>query len=139
VLLKPGRLDTCEMALMREHAALGARIVGDMLDEAQVEWIAAHHERPDGTGYPNGLTTEEIPEGAALLALADAWDSMISDRVYQPRRAAAAALEECRSLAGMQFTVEAVEALDALHESGGLAMAAMRVHRPTAEAESRAA
>ncbi|MEY2532470.1 MAG: hypothetical protein QOF29_380 [bacterium] len=133
VLLKPGRLDAGEMDLMREHAALGARIVGDVLDEVQVEWIAAHHERPDGGGYPNGLTGGEIPEGAALLALADAWDSMVSDRVYQPRRATDAALAECRALAGRQFTVEAVTALEELHARGGLAMAAVRMHRPSPE------
>jgi diguanylate cyclase (GGDEF)-like protein len=140
VLLKPDRLDRSEMALMREHAALGARIVGDVLDEVQVHWIAAHHERPDGRGYPNGLTGADIPEGAALLALADAWDSMVSARLYSPPRAIQDALEEIRSLAGRQFTVEAVEALEALHERGALAMAAARMHRPTPEpAASRAA
>jgi diguanylate cyclase (GGDEF)-like protein len=133
VLLKTGRLDRSELALMREHAGLGARIVGDVLDEVQVRWIAAHHERPDGRGYPNGLCAAEIPEGAALLALADAWDSMVSARMYSPARASAAALREIRALAGRQFTVEAVEALEALHERGALAMAAARMHRPTTD------
>jgi len=140
VLLKPGELDRPEMALMREHAALGAQIVGDVLDEIQVRWIAAHHERPDGKGYPNGLTAREIPEGASLLALADAWDSMVSARLYSPPRAVEDALREIRGLAGQQFTVEAVQALEALHERGALAMAAARMHRPTPEpAASRAA
>lgn len=120
VLLKPGPLDPREMALMREHAALGARIVGDVLDEMQVSWIAAHHERPDGTGYPNGRSGAEIPEGAALLALADAWDTMVSYRVYSPRRPIADALAECRALTGRQFTAEAVEALEALYVRGDL-------------------
>ena len=133
VLLKPGPLDPREMALMREHAALGARIVGDVLDEMQVSWIAAHHERPDGTGYPNGRSGAEIPEGAALLALADAWDTMVSYRVYSPRRPIADALAECRALTGRQFTAEAVEALEALYVRGDLAMAAVRMHRPTPE------
>jgi diguanylate cyclase (GGDEF)-like protein len=137
VLLKPSHLDDCEMALMRQHAALGARIVGDVLDDEQVGWIAAHHERPDGTGYPNGLTAEQISEGAAILALADAWDSMVSDRVYSPRQVIDDALAECRDLAGRQFGVEVVEALEALHARGGLAMAAARLHRPTpGDAES---
>ena len=140
VLLKPGRLDRPETALMPEHAALGAQIVGDVLDEIQVRWIAAHHERPDGKGYPNGLTAREIPEGASLLALADAWDSMVSARLYSPPRAVEDALREIRGLAGQQFTVEAVQALEALHERGALAMAAARMHRPTPEpAASRAA
>jgi diguanylate cyclase (GGDEF)-like protein len=131
VLLNPGRLDDGEWALMKEHAALGARVVGDVLDEVQVRWIAAHHERPDGRGYPSGLSGPQIPEGAALLALADAWDSMVSTRLYSPPRAIAEALGEVRSLAGTQFTVEAVRALEALHERGALAMAAARLHRPT--------
>jgi HD-GYP domain-containing protein (c-di-GMP phosphodiesterase class II) len=118
---------------MREHAALGARIVGDVLDDLQVRWIAGHHERPDGTGYPSGLSGPEITDGAALLALADAWDSMVSDRVYSPRRAIDAALAECRALVGAQFTAEAVEALESLNERGDLAMAALRMHRPTPE------
>jgi diguanylate cyclase (GGDEF)-like protein len=139
VLLKPGPLDPAERALMREHAALGARIVGDVLDDLQVRWIAGHHERPDGTGYPEGLSGPEIPEGAALLALADAWDTMVSDRVYSPRRAIDDALGECRALIGTQFTAEAVEALEALHERGDLAMAALRMHRPTPEPVTRAA
>jgi HD-GYP domain-containing protein (c-di-GMP phosphodiesterase class II) len=104
-----------------------------VLDDVQVRWVAAHHERPDGHGYPRGLTASEIPEGAALLALADAWDSMVSDRVYSPPRAIADALAECRALVGRQFTAEAVEALEALYEHGDLAMAAVRMHRPTPE------
>ncbi|MEA2380890.1 MAG: hypothetical protein QOH72_861 [Solirubrobacteraceae bacterium] len=133
LLLKRGPLEESERALMREHAALGARIVGDVLDDLQVRWIAGHHERPDGAGYPDGLTGPEIPEGAALLALADAWDTIVSDRVYSPRRTIDDALAECRALAGLQFTAEAVEALEALHEHGDLAMAALRMHRPTPE------
>jgi HD-GYP domain-containing protein (c-di-GMP phosphodiesterase class II) len=133
VLLKAGPLDAAERSLMREHAALGARIVAGVLDDLQVRWIAAHHERPDGTGYPEGLSGPEISEGAALLALADAWDSIVSDRVYSPPRTIDAALAECRALVGGQFTAEAVEALETLHERGDLALAALRMHRPTPE------
>jgi diguanylate cyclase (GGDEF)-like protein len=133
ILLKAGPLDANELALVQEHPTLGARIVGDVLDDVQVRWIAAHHERPDGNGYPRGLTATEIPEGAALLALADAWDSMVSDRVYSPGRPIADALAECRALVGQQFTAEAVAALEALYEHGDLAMAALRMHRPTPE------
>jgi HD-GYP domain-containing protein (c-di-GMP phosphodiesterase class II) len=112
-----------------------------VLDDLQVRWIAGHHERPNGTGYPRGLSGPEIPEGAALIALADAWDSMVSDRVYSPRRAIDDALAECRAQVGRQFTAEAVEALETLHAHGDLAMAALRMHRPTpvAAPASRAA
>jgi HD-GYP domain-containing protein (c-di-GMP phosphodiesterase class II) len=119
---------------MRDHPALGARIVGDMLDEVQVRWIAAHHERPDGAGYPRGLRAAEIPAGAALIALADAWDSMVSSRAYSPPRAIEDTLEECRALRGRQFTPDAVAALEILHDRGDLAMVAMRMHRPTQRA-----
>jgi diguanylate cyclase (GGDEF)-like protein len=131
ILLKPGRLDEAEMDLMRGHAALGARIVGDVLDETQARWIADHHERPDGHGYPSGLQADDIPEGAALLALADAWDSMVCARAYSAPRPVGEALQEVRSLAGRQFAPEAVEALEALHERGALAMPAARMHQPT--------
>jgi HD-GYP domain-containing protein (c-di-GMP phosphodiesterase class II) len=109
---------------------LGARIVGDVLDADQIAWIAAHHERPDGTGYPDGACAEEIAEGAALLGLADAWDSMVSERIYSPRRSVEAALAECRALAGRQFALEAVRALEMVHERGELDSVAARMHRP---------
>ncbi len=134
VLLKPGPLDAHEAKLMREHVWLGARIVGDVLDPGQVGWIAAHHERPDGLGYPGGAMAGEIPAGAALLGLADAWDSMVSDRIYSPRRSVEAAMTECRHLVGRQFTAEAVRALEALRERGELTGAAARLHRPAERA-----
>jgi HD-GYP domain-containing protein (c-di-GMP phosphodiesterase class II) len=86
----------------------------------QVEWIRTHHERPDGTGYPRGLTEDEIPEGAALLAVADAWDAMTSGRPYSPAKGVDAALDECARLVGRQFTRDAVGALMKLHASGEL-------------------
>jgi HD-GYP domain-containing protein (c-di-GMP phosphodiesterase class II) len=74
-----------------------------------VAWIRAHHERPDGRGYPDGVT--DIPEGAALLAAADCFDVMTVARPYSQAKSAADALAECRALVGAQFTAEAVEAL----------------------------
>ena len=85
ILLKDGPLDEAEFAIVREHAVLGARIVGDVLDAEQIAWIASHHERPDGGGYPGALKGDDVPEGASLLALADAWDVMVSDRSYSAR------------------------------------------------------
>jgi HD-GYP domain-containing protein (c-di-GMP phosphodiesterase class II) len=55
ILLKDGSLEDDEFAVVREHSVLGARIVGDVLDEEQIAWIAGHHERPDGSGYPAAL------------------------------------------------------------------------------------
>jgi diguanylate cyclase (GGDEF)-like protein/putative nucleotidyltransferase with HDIG domain len=92
ILLKDGPLDDEEFAIVREHAVLGARIVGDVLEPEQIAWIAGHHERPDGGGYPGALTGDDVPEGASLLALADAWDVMVSDRSYSAPKSVDAAL-----------------------------------------------
>jgi HD-GYP domain-containing protein (c-di-GMP phosphodiesterase class II) len=105
---------------MSEHVALSARIVGSILSEEQVGWIRGHHERPDGRGYPTGLGEREISDGAALLALADAWDVMVAGRTYSPTKSVDEAYEECQALVGMQFTSAAVEALQQLHSGGAL-------------------
>jgi diguanylate cyclase (GGDEF)-like protein len=132
ILLKDGPLDDGEFAIVREHSVLGARIVGDVLEEEQIAWIAGHHERPDGSGYPGALEGDAIPEGAALLALADAWDVMVSDRSYSAPMTLEAALAEARARAGTQFAVVAVEALAALAQRGDILPAAARLHQPTA-------
>ena len=132
ILLKEGPLDEEEFAIVREHSVLGARIVGDVLDEEQIAWIAGHHERPDGSGYPGALAGDDVPEGAGMLALADAWDVMVSDRSYSPPMALDAALAEVRAGAGTQFAVAAVEALEMLAQRGDLQPAAARLHQPTA-------
>ena len=112
ILLKPGRLTPEEFETVREHAELGARIVGEALGDEQISWVRSHHERWDGNGYPDRLTAEECPEGARIMALADAWDVMTSERPYTtvPKTPADAILE-CRACAGSQFWPPAVEAL----------------------------
>jgi diguanylate cyclase (GGDEF)-like protein/putative nucleotidyltransferase with HDIG domain len=120
ILLKPARLTPDEYEVIKQHAELGARIVEDVLDAEQVEWIRSHHERPDGRGYPRGLAAAHLSEGAGLLAAADAFDVMVSARSYSPGRSAAAALAECRALAGRQFTHEAVEALERVHRAAAV-------------------
>jgi HD-GYP domain-containing protein (c-di-GMP phosphodiesterase class II) len=132
ILLKEGPLDDAEFEVIREHSVLGARIVGDVLDPEQIAWIAGHHERPDGAGYPGALEGDAVPEGASLLALADAWDVMVSDRSYSAPMTADAALAEARACAGTQFAASAVAALDALAQRGDLMPAAARLHQPTA-------
>jgi diguanylate cyclase (GGDEF)-like protein len=131
ILLKDGPLDEDEFAIVRDHAVLGARIVGDVLDEEQIAWIAGHHERPDGSGYPGALKGDDVPEGAALLALADAWDVMVSDRSYSAPMTLEAALAEAHACAGTQFHETAIEALDALAQRGELLPVAARLHQPT--------
>ncbi len=114
VLFKPGRLDEVEYELVKAHSELGAEIVSGTLTARQVAWVRGHHERWDGRGYPDGQLGEEIPEGARILALADAWDAMTSERSYRPPRTGAAAVRECHEQAGLQFWPAAVEALGAL-------------------------
>ena len=132
ILLKDGPLDDDEFAVVREHAVLGARIVGDVLEEEQIAWVAGHHERPDGFGYPAALRGDAVPEGASLLALADAWDVMVSDRSYREPMTVDTALAEAHACAGTQFAAAAVEALDSLARRGELMPAAARLHQPTA-------
>jgi HD-GYP domain-containing protein (c-di-GMP phosphodiesterase class II) len=103
VLLKEGRLTADEYEQIKQHAELGAQIVREVLAPEQVEWVRRHHERPDGRGYPGGLSGEDIPEGAAIIGLCDAWDVMTSERSYSPSMPIDVALGQCVELAGVQF------------------------------------
>jgi len=114
ILLKPGRLDPEEYEQIKEHAALGARMVDDVLLPEQVAWVRHHHERLDGRGYPDGLAGSGIPQGARILGLADAWDVMTSDRPYQAARTIVDALDECRRHAGTHFCPVALQGLERL-------------------------
>ena len=111
ILGKPGKLTDDEMDQMRRHPEMGARILAsDELDDVR-GWILAHHERPDGSGYPKGLTFEEIPLEAAILAVGDAYEAMTSDRVYRRSIGHKAARNELRRAAGTQFDERVVDAL----------------------------
>src|SRR5206468_7241058 len=113
ILLKPGTLTTEEWKLMQRHAAEGARIIDRLgfLDDA-VPAIRHHHERYDGTGYPDGIGGEEIPLGARIIHVADALDSMLTTRIYRAARPAGEALGELRRAAGTQFCPRCVTALE---------------------------
>jgi diguanylate cyclase (GGDEF)-like protein/putative nucleotidyltransferase with HDIG domain len=115
VLLKPASLSADEWALMQRHAEEGARIIDRLgfLDDA-VPAIRHHHERWDGGGYPDGLAGEEIPLGARIIHVADALDSMLTNRIYRSARPAAEALDELRGGAGGQFCPRCVAALTRL-------------------------
>ena len=111
ILSKPAKLTPEEWAEMRKHPDVGALIVdgADMKDVAA--WIGAHHERPDGNGYPQGLSDEEIPLEARILAVADAYEAMTCDRVYRRAMPAEKARAELRKCAGTQFDERVVDAL----------------------------
>ena len=109
VIDKPGRLDPEEFALMRMHCERGARIVRhlDFLDGAR-RIIISHHERFDGQGYPNGLRGDQIPIGARVLAIVDAYDAMTSDRPYRTAMTVGQAVAEIEVNIGKQFDPELV-------------------------------
>jgi putative nucleotidyltransferase with HDIG domain len=120
ILLKAGRLSAEEYEQMKRHAAVGAEMLQDVLTMEQVTWVRGHHERPDGGGYPDGLTAEQIDDGAALLAQADAFEAIVTRRVYSPARTVTEAVAECVSLSGRQFLPIATEALEVLWVTGAL-------------------
>lgn len=112
VLLTPGPLTPDQYEIVKRHPATGARIVSTVLEAHQVAWVRHHHERWDGRGYPDGIAGDDIPDGAALLAVADAWDAMTHRSWVGPALGEVAALRECRQEAGHQFAPWAVEALE---------------------------
>jgi diguanylate cyclase (GGDEF)-like protein len=120
ILFKPDRLTPEEFHRVKAHAALGAEIVADVLSGAQVSWVRGHHERWDGRGYPDGFAGEDIPEGARILTLADAWDVMTSARPYGAPLSREDALAECRRCSGAQFWPVVVEALERAVAEGHL-------------------
>jgi diguanylate cyclase (GGDEF)-like protein/putative nucleotidyltransferase with HDIG domain len=117
ILLKPAPLSSEEWALMQRHADEGARIIDRLgfLGDA-VPAIRHHHERWDGAGYPDALVGEEIPLGARIIHVADALDSMLTNRIYKSARPAGEALDELRRGAGNQFCPRTVAALERLLE-----------------------
>ncbi|HET9093911.1 MAG TPA: diguanylate cyclase [Solirubrobacteraceae bacterium] len=111
LLFKPGRLTSEEYEQVKTHAWLSGQIAREVVSPEQAAWILHHHERWDGGGYPAGLAGEEIPDGAQLLALADAWDAMTVARPYGEPLSPTEALRECLTAAGRQFAPAAVDAL----------------------------
>jgi two-component system, cell cycle response regulator len=112
ILDKPGPLDDDEWRLMRQHPAIGERILNaDPVLQPVARLVRASHERWDGAGYPDGLAGTAIPLGARIIAACDALDAMTSDRCYQRARSLAEALAELRRCAGTQFDPDVVAAL----------------------------
>src|SRR5262245_53020907 len=116
VLLKPGPLDEAEWAHMREHPVKGYEIASkiEMLKPI-MSAVRNHHERWDGSGYPDKMTAEEIPIAARIVAIADAFDAMATDRPYKQ----ALPLEECeavlRKTAGKMYDPELIEVFVSRH------------------------
>jgi HD-GYP domain-containing protein (c-di-GMP phosphodiesterase class II) len=118
VLGKPSPLDAEEVEIMRRHAADGAAIVSHLANPWVVHGVRSHHERPDGKGYPDGLTGEQIPLAPRIIAVADTYDAMTTSRPYRQGLPAARAAEEILAGAGTQFCPQVVAAFQRLFESG---------------------
>jgi HD-GYP domain-containing protein (c-di-GMP phosphodiesterase class II) len=104
VLCKPGRLNENEFAIIKRHPSIGYNILkGIPLLAPMLPGVLHHHERWDGSGYPSGLTGEEIPIVGRILCMADAYDAMRSNRSYRPRLTPERAMSEIASCAGTQF------------------------------------
>ena len=104
ILDKPGVLDPDELDEIRAHPELGARMLQGIRSlRAALDCVLHHHERWDGTGYPYGLGGHEIPLEARILAVADAYDAMTSDRPYRKARSPEEARAEVERCAGSQF------------------------------------
>ena len=115
VLRKVGDLSAGEWDLIRGHPDEGARIIERLgFPSDAVAAIRHHHERFDGTGYPAGLAGEEIPLGARIIHVADAWDSMLTVRTYRPALDEREALRELQRGIGTQFCPRCVEAIEAV-------------------------
>lgn len=111
ILHKPGPLDETETELMHSHTITGERILGSTQAMRPVAaLVRSSHERWDGHGYPDGLAGEEIPLGARIIFVCDAFDAMTSDRPYQPSVDPAEALDELERHAGTQFDPRVVAA-----------------------------
>ena len=137
ILQKPGKLDADEWAIMKTHARLGAEAIeqADLDSEKQLEFLTLareiarwHHERWDGSGYPDGLRGDAIPVSARLMALADVFDALISPRVYK----APIPLEQAREIMlagrGTHFDPDACDAfLDLFEQMGEIVRSYMDV------------
>lgn len=111
ILLKPGRLTEEEYAIIKKHPEIGKKILQPVNCLAdKIPLIYHHHERIDGQGYPEGLSGDNIPLGARILAIADAYQAMTSDRPYRNAMSIQVAISELEKFKGRQFDSTLVDA-----------------------------
>lgn len=114
ILDKPGPLDEAEWDELRHHPMMGYQLVRSRVPDVVAQVVLTHHERFDGTGYPNAIPAMKIPLEARILQVADAFDAITSTRPYQPALPVAYALNEMVRWSGSQFDPGVVEAIIAL-------------------------
>jgi diguanylate cyclase (GGDEF)-like protein/putative nucleotidyltransferase with HDIG domain len=126
ILNKSGPLDAAEWETMKTHTELGARILDPLKPMARIrEMVRHHHEFYDGTGYPDRLEAERIPYGARLIAIADAYDTITSERTYKKARTPEDAFAELQRCASNQFDPELVRVfIDAMRRAPRLTIEA---------------
>jgi energy-coupling factor transport system substrate-specific component len=124
VLRKPGRLDQGEEERVRAHPGMGESILERVLPPSIVECAAAHHEQPDGLGYPRGLQGDQIPVSALICRVADVLDALTTVQTYRPALSLDEALAELRDGAGTRYGKEVVQALCRLIDRRGVSLAA---------------
>ncbi|KDE39002.1 diguanylate cyclase/phosphodiesterase (GGDEF & EAL domains) with PAS/PAC sensor(s) [Nitrincola lacisaponensis] len=111
VLLKPGSLTPLEYELIKQHVTVGYETLSAIkMYRDLAELMRHHHERLDGSGYPQGLRNGDIPLPARIMAVADSFDAMTSNRIYKPRKSVDNALQELQQLAGSHYDPEVVDA-----------------------------
>lgn len=119
ILKKPERLNPEEFNTIKRHSDMGAEIIEHIRQLREiVPSVKYHHEQIDGKGYPDGLTGEDIPLLAKIVAVADTYDAMTTDRPYRKALEKEAAIEELRKCSGTQFDGEVVEAFIQAYQKG---------------------
>lgn len=128
ILTKPARLTDLEVQMIRGHVESGYQILKDIPFPWPIaEMVHQHHERLDGSGYPNGLKGEQICPEARILAVADTIEAMATHRPYRPAHGLAAAMKEIRAEAGVKFDTKVVDAAFELEETGDFLQALLQV------------
>jgi putative two-component system response regulator len=120
ILNKPAPLTGEEFQHVKEHSALGEKILTPFLAHSPMvlRIVRSHHERIDGSGFPDGLRGTRIPLEARVVAVVDAFDAMTTNRAYRPQLPVPHAVDELRRCAGVHFDAEVVEAFLKAHDNG---------------------
>jgi len=121
ILFKPGPLSKEEWRIMRRHPVDGAEILEQITGLKEMAKIVRYHQEAyDGSGYPEGLKGEQIPIGARIATVVDAFDAMITDRPYRKGMPVERAIEELKRNRGIQFDPKVVDVIISLYEAGNL-------------------